>query len=640
MSQQRDIFNKLKAVQSTQSLPAYESPASYKMDNMNITDFLFELIKQTKGQDGLKNIVLKSTLGELNGGMNINMTIINIIREVFFCLFDIIIPASVTVGQQGFIVQIPELDPTNKMLSVDPNSPEGRHLYDSNDPTKSLNCLIYSAQNATTVQNAVPYKKNGKVLFTIFYLGGNQMQVNLGAEYANQKLSLWAEDYLRGLSFFNMPNFLAELVDIITGVVSIKTKKTTEEFQQDAAISKVLSLLFGFCQNKDDPEANTRDTGVVATSPTTYLQNQEDKKRNGTTSSNLFDFSPDDVFNMEDIANLRQQGKIRFATCGNFEVEVSPDDMLNKMDQLFGDRTGDTFTIYMDPITGVESSVPETYDNEIVAPNINDTAAFLNNIVADSALPSSNPDSGDSQGTPSANSISFNLPNMEMEFELSIIKAIPFALTQQIINPQLLLLIKTASVIIGEQENNGVFTIQTIIDKLVNVISKIGQDIWNSLLNNIFKILVGELTGILTGVATAYLSQQASSYLSVLSFLVNLIKGLNLKANGCQSMLDIIMQLLSLNYFGPQLPIPPPLIYAGGMLKPGMNEVSAVNSLKSKLSGMGMEVGATMSDGTPNYLMAALEATLKTGIAEVRNASGQVFTMGTTGPAMGYAQLL
>ena len=154
-----------------------------------------------------------------------------------------------------------------------------------------------------------------------------------------------------------------------------------------------------------------------------------------------------------------------------------------------------------------------------------------------------------------------------------------------------------------------------------------------------FAVLIRDLTGILTGLATKYLSQQASNYLSILSFLINLIKGLNLQASGCQSMLDIIMQLLSLNYFGPQLPIPPPLIYAGGILKPGMNEVSAVNNLKSSLTSKGIEVGAYLSDGTPNYGMMMSEEVLKEAMNQTRQAQIQVFTLGV-GPAMGYGQAL
>ena len=101
MPTNRDIFNKYRAVTSADSLPPYESPATVGLDNMGSTDFLFELLKQTKGQEGIKNVVLNSTMSELNNSADINTTIVNIIKDVYFCLFDIIIPEDATEGNTG-----------------------------------------------------------------------------------------------------------------------------------------------------------------------------------------------------------------------------------------------------------------------------------------------------------------------------------------------------------------------------------------------------------------------------------------------------------------------------------------------------------------------------------------------------------
>lgn len=645
---QREIFNKFKAVQSAQSLPAYESPVSRSMDNMQITDFLFEMIKQTKGQEGLKNVVLKSTLGELNNSANISNTVFNVLREVFFCFFDIIIPVSATTDHDGFNINISEIDITN-MLSTDPNSPEGRHLYEGNDPQKHLNYLIYTAFSSSNEGNAARYIKNNKILFTLYYLGGNEFKMHIGAEYAGRKLSEWAEDYLQDISFFNMPNFIAELVDVITGVVSIKTGQSRESIAQMTKIQKVMQKLFGFCKTNQDTSGAGADNTIpdengngqvlepINVSPTTFLQNQEDKK---APSGNLFDFSPDDILNIEDIANLLSQGKVRFATCGNFEMKVNPDDLFAKLDKLFADALHDGTVPYPNPDDPTQTLQAQKYDNESVVPDINNTTAFIDDIMVSNLQQYANNESSNEQGSPSANDVLVNMPNMEVEFQLSVIKAIPFALTQLIISPQLMLLIKTASMVIGEEENNGVFTIETVVNKLEVFITKIGNDIWNSILHNIFNILIKELGGILSGLVTKYLTQRFSDYIGILSFIINLIKGLNLSASGCQSMLDIIMRLLSLNYFGPALPVPPPLVYVGGMLKPGLNSVSVVNDLKAGLADKGIETGAYMSDGTPNYLMAAMEVQTNTLIKHVKQDSRiDVMVNGITGPAIGYAQL-
>lgn len=641
MSSQREIFNKFKAVSSTQSLPAYESPVSQNIDNMGATDFLFELVKQSKGQEGLKGIVLKSTLGELNNNSNISSMVFNVIREVFFCFFDITIPDSAVEDHNGFIFNINEIDVSN-MLSVDPNSPEGRHLYDGNDPAKNLNYLIYTAFYSEV---PVSYIKNQRTIFTLQYLGGNQFKLHIGSTYAGAKLSEWAEDYLQDVSFFNMPNFIAQLVDIMTGVVSIKTGQSQESVEQLTKIQKVMKKLFGFCKTNQDNSGvnagnNVDETGVenrvlepINVSPNTFLENQEDKK---ATSGNLFDFTSADILDIQDISDLRSQGKVRFSTCGNFEVAIDPDATLRNLSALFADAmlTGTTVNP-ADPTQQVQ-----LYNNEAVTPDLNNTTTFLKDVLYDNAKKYVDSNSANEQGSTSANDVLVNLPNMEVEFELNIIKAIPFALTQFIISPQLMLLIKISSFVIGEQENSGVVTMETVINKMETFITKIGTDIWNSILNNIFNILIKNLTGILSGLVGKYLTQRATDYVSILTFIMNLINGLKLSANGCQGMLDVIMRLLSLNYFGPTLPIPPPLVFVGGMLKPGLNQVSVVNDLKANLVAKGIETGAYLSDGTPNYLMAALEVQTNTIIQHIKlDTKVDVMVNGITGPAIGYAQL-
>lgn len=630
-SSQRDIFNKLKAVKSTQSLPPYESPVSQNMDNMGITDFLFELIKQSKGQEGLKNIVLKSTLGELNNNANINSMVFNVVKEVFFCFFDVVIPESAVEDHDGFIFNISEIDVSN-MLSIDPNSPEGRRIYEGNDPAKNLNYLIYTSFTSDT---PVSYIKNKKTIFTLQYLGGNEFKLHIGSTYSGLKLSEWAEDYLQDVSFFNMPNFIAQLVDIMTGIVSIKTGRSQESIEQLAKIQKVMQKLFGYCKN------NTTDGQIlepIIVSPNSYLENQENKR---AISGNLFNFTPEDILDIEDISSLRSRGMVRFSTCGNFEITVDPDLAFNGLSELFADSmlSGSTIS-YVNPNNTSEILTAQKYDNETVTPNLDNTVTYLNGVLYDNIEKYADNESANQNGSTSANGILANLPNMEMEFELNVIKAIPFALTQFIISPQLLLLIKISSLIVGDGATNNSLTVENIVNKLETFITKIGNDIWNSILNNIFNVLIKDLTGILSGLAGKYLSQRFSDYTAILTYIMNLINGITLSANGCQSMLDTITRLLSLNYFGPTLPIPPPLVFAGGLLKPGLNQVSVVNDLKSELANKGIEVGAYLSDGTPNYLMASMEILTETLIKHIKlDTKVDVMVNGITGPAIGYAQL-
>jgi hypothetical protein len=645
---QSDIFNKLKAVQSAQTLPKYDSPVSASMNNMDITSFLFEMLKQTVGMEGVKNIVLKSTLGELNNSINISNTIFSILQDVFFCLFDIIIPVSKTTGHDGIIVNVSEIDITH-MLSVDPNSPEGRHVYESNDPAKCLNYLIYTAFSVSSEETAVKYMKNGKTLFTMYYLGGNEFMLHIGAEYAGKKLSAWAEDYLQGMNFFNMPNFMAELLDIITGVVSVKTGQSQSALQQSATFLAVMQKLFGFCTSTPNTNGSTvgnaiyNETGTqdqtmepINVSPNNYLKKQEDKKAN---SGDLFNFSPSDILNIEDIASLLGQNKVRFTTCGNFEVQIDPNGVFASLDALFADSIKTGTVSYPNPDNPLETLTAPKYNNSDIVPDIDNSVTVLNSVLTDNIPQYVNNASGNPQGSPNANDVMVSLPNIQVDFNLSIIKAIPYAIAQLVISPQLLLFIKVASNIIGAQVNAGVFTLESIVNQIEKIIVRIGTDIWNMILNNVLNILTRELTGILASVITRYLTQRFTDYINILAFIANLLKQLPLPPTGCQGILDMIMQLLGLGGLGAAFPIPPPLVYAGGMLKPGLNQVSVVNDLKSQLVGKGIEVGSFMPDGSPNYLMAALEIHTNNLIQHIKMDSRiDVMTIGT-GVGTGYGQI-
>lgn len=650
MGKNSEIFNKFRAVTSAESLPPYESPATIAVDNMGTTDFLFELIKQTKGQEGLKNVVLKSTLSELNNNISVSNTIVNIIKDTFFCLFDIIIPEDFTEGHNGFFLDLNEIDPTN-MLSIDPNSPEGKHIYDGNDANLNLNYLVYTAFNSSE-GNPVIYSKNingvNKTIFSIHYVSGNQMKLFFGSSYANKKLSEWAEDYLQDVSFFNMPNFTSRLIDIITGVVSIKTGKNYESIENDSKILQMMEKLFGYCKDNQDTNSDAdneineyteQTNSKPQISPNEYFKKREDI--NNITYDKLFDFTPDELLNIQNITDLRNKGRVRFSVCGNFEVPINPDDVFAKLDTIFSDAVKEKKVKYIKPDN--TTGTTQAYDNLDVTPNMDSLSEYLGSIVGnnlENEIDKINETAGDETGSPSANDLTTNLPNMEAEFELGVIKAIPFALVQMVISPQLLLLIKSARKVMKEDDNDDVFTIESVMENLGKVITQIGDEIWNTVLKNVFNILKKDLLNIISGLATKYLSQRFTDYAGILSFLINLIKNLSLGGSGCSGMLDVILQLLSLNYFGPALPIPPPLVYAGGFLKPGLNQVSVVNDLKSQLTKQGIEVGAYMSDGTPNYLMSALETTTNTLVQHIKMDSKiDVMVNGVSGPAIGSAQI-
>ena len=86
--------------------------------------------------------------------------------------------------------------------------------------------------------------------------------------------------------------------------------------------------------------------------------------------------------------------------------------------------------------------------------------------------------------------------------------------------------------------------------------------------------------------------------------------------------------------------LPPPLVFVGGALKPGMNSVAMINDIKSNLTQKGIETAPTLPDGTPNNMMIAIEETVKVMTSHIKtNSTIQTFGVGPTGPVQGYGQI-
>lgn len=620
MGVQQEIFDKFRAVQTTNTIPPFENPESRGMDDMNFIDFLFELIQQTKGQKEFKNSVLKGVLGEITNDVEIKNEVFNILKSTFFCDFDILIPEKFSVGSaNGISISINEIDPFN-LLEIDPNSQVGKHMYEGNDSTKHFNYFMYTALSSTP-QNPIKWKTGNRILFEISYKGDNEFVFRFGKTYIGKQFSEWAEDYFNSFILFNLPNFSVMIMDILSGIVSFKTGKSIDSIKLDNRILQAFQKLFGFCKN--DPAFNVNEEKSIYTSPQNFV-NQSEKSSQILTTQNLdeiFNFTPFEETIIDDQTQLKNEGKIRFSTCGAIEIPMNIDSIFNKLDVLFDNKVKSSDGL---------SIIDGAYNNDIARVNLDETTNFFDESLKEGAKTFI--DNG-------GDNIIIDLPNMQMELEMNIIKLIPTALTTLLISPKLMTILKTGITL--AEDVNIKLTTEEIIKKIGNIVKEIGKKIGKKILQNIFDYVKKILLKILTDISTKYLKQRAIDYAGILAYLVKLIGGLLEKTDTCGGMLTKILKILNLNFFPPQMPLPAPLILVGVALKPGLNQVAVVNELKSKLQSKGIETGAFYSDGTPNYMMYALEETINTLIQHIK-MNAQVQTMGMAGPipSLGYGQIL
>ena len=146
MSQQSEIFSRYRSLFNSSSVRPLESETSRKLNNMDFVDFLFELVKATKGQKQFKNIILKGSLSKLKKSDELNKTIKKALLSQFGCDDTLIIPTKYTTKSSlGIELDKGEIDPFG-MFGIDPDSQVGRLMYEGNDPKKHINYLLFKSQ--------------------------------------------------------------------------------------------------------------------------------------------------------------------------------------------------------------------------------------------------------------------------------------------------------------------------------------------------------------------------------------------------------------------------------------------------------------------------------------------------------------
>lgn len=661
--QQSEIFARYRSLFNSKSVKPYESESSRKVDNMDFVDFLFELVRATKGQKQFKNVILKGSLSKIKKTEEINQIIKKAFISKFACDNSLLIPTKYTTkSTQGIDIDKNQIDAFG-MFGIDPDSSPGNYVYEGNNPSKHVNYVLYKAQGATD-QNPMVVNYNGNVLFSVYAKSSNTMNFKFGEFYENKTYGTWLNDYLALIDpIFNFVNFTTILTDIITGAISIKANKNKLEVKQESGVIKALQKMFGFCSEapvdssvnssaneflKNQLNQDSNFNGDNVTGTVTGLGNNTTTNNgvnDGTTDGvgenddDPFDFDFTDLEEIESESNLRSKGQVRFSTCNNLDIDFDPDAVLAGLDALFKNADNNEFYSY-DNSDSLELSNTTTepelnadgnpiYDNSTREPNLDQATNFF-----DDAL---------KQGAGQAiadgeDDVAVDMANMNAEMQLNILKAIPYALMQMILSPKILLVPKLYSVLNNEDDSGK--SVNDFIKSMGNTIKTIGAAITALLVKNIFDSIKADLAKLAKDLAKRFITQRGIDYLSTFKSLIGLLGLFGGSGGGCGGVLNSLLKLLKLSNFGPMPMIPPPLILVGGALKQGLNQVSIYNDVKSKLTEKGIETAPTLPDGSPNNMMIAIEETINTIIGHIKtNASIQTFAIGATGPVQGYGQI-
>lgn len=633
MGSQSEIFSRYRSLTTSNTEKEFVTDSQKKINKLAFIDFLVELVKSTRGQKEFKSLILKGSLSELKKFDSINKVITDSILSKFGCDENLIIPEKyTTLSVTGIEISKSEIDGYG-LLNIDPDSRVGKLMYEGNDITKHVNYFFSKAQNVTK-SSPLTLKKGNKILYTLYAKDSSTYVLQFGPSYSKKLFSVFLKDYLTVVTpVFNFPNFMSILTDMLTGSVSISANINKTIVLKQSFLTKGLKKMFGFC-NEDESEEPDSTNKSFLKDEFGLNQSQKNGEGSGVVDSspdydNVFNFNGDESKDINESAILRSEGFLRFSSCGNLDVSIEPEDILSSLEELFtNSQDGKLLFPGENPNTINTNEGSDIIDNSKSIPNLDQAASVLdkalnngiNNVVNDGEV-----------------SAVINLPNINAEIQLGILKAIPYAMMQMVVTPKIMVIPKLFLVLKGDDNKKSA---EDTIDFIKPIIKKIGNSITDLIVQNIFNLIKKDLIGLAKKISADFLKQRGLDYAASLGSLLALLKALKgFKIKGCESIIEQILRLLKLLNVVPMPPIPPPIVLLGGGLKPGLNSVSMINDLKAGLSDKGIETAATFPDGTPNHLMIALEETVKLMVNNIKtNAKVEVTTVGA-GFTTGFGQI-
>jgi hypothetical protein len=634
MSSQSEIFSRYRSLVVSNTQKPFVSDAQKKLDKLEFIDFLVELVKSTRGQKEFKSLILKGSLSQLKKFDSINKVITDSFYQMFGCDPNLVIPEKyTTLSVTGIEISKQEIDSFG-LLNVNPDSRVGKLMYEGNDVTKHVNYFFSKAQNST-IADPLTLKKGDRVLFTLSAIDSSTYLFKFGEFYSKKQFGEFLKDYLSVVTpVFNFPNFMAILMDILTGSLSVKGNINKAIIVKQSALTKGLKKMFGFCGEEDDSTKPDSTNKAFLNDQYGANQTQKNGEESGLLNTdsdfdNVFNFNSKELDDIETTGNLRASSFLRFSSCGNLDVTINPDDILNSLEELFNNSQNTKLLFPGEEPNQVAPQTNETnIDNSKKIPNLDQAANLLENGLNNGLNKVIN--DGETNAV-------LNLPNINAEIQLNILKAIPYALMQMIVTPKLMVVPKLYLALKGDTSKK---TPESMVSFIRPLVSKIGNHITDLLVKNIFNLIKKDLINLAKKISADFLKQRGLDYLSSLKSLLALLKALKgLKVSGCESIIEQILRLLKLLNFVPMPPLPPPLVLIGGALKPGLNHVAMINDLKSNLGEKGIETAATFPDGTPNHLMIALEETVKLMVSHIKTNSKVEVTTTGVGFAIGYGQI-
>ena len=413
------------------------------------------------------------------------------------------------------------------------------------------------------------------------------------------------EDYYATIKLFDSVDFTANLINILSGAISIKANLGSDEIQKQSQFQLVLQRMLGLCFD------SRREIDVSGVSKVAELDGVDES---------FFELTEVDLRNIDITISNIQNGVMEFEDCGNIKLPVDFETLINELE---GFRENDNLTneAQIQAIENITNSIYENPDWKVFLPTNLDLSVAVNK---------------------------------------EVLKQIPLALAGSVLSPKVLFPIFVLLRVV-QNDSTGLYnqavtsantyvqsgnTVTGGVNNIVNnqvdflkafesfsiqVTSKIGAIFVKQLFELLKKDIINLLSSVIKDIAKGTLEKK---YLTV-QRLVDIALILQQIATGvddyrkCKSLVDNILNILKLlsGFATPGSKIPVALLLLADFLPGTSAERSTINVIK-QLQSFGVPTG-TLPDGSPN-LMLLYNLASNQGQEKEKAQNGKLQAVGTS----------
>ena len=450
----------------------------------------------------------------------------------------------------------PNTSPGQYIYEVKPFSPRkqpfsfNRELYNRlQNPGKSykdeygINFLGATAQelfNITYVKD--PIQKDGEQLYGDYY------KVDLSPRVSGEKVVDFLNDYYNSIDILNFNELYSNVLNLLTGAVSMKLKTGEDDLRKQTQFEKILQRILGLCFD------NRQEIDVSGSGKLDPLDQIDDS---------FFVLSPREMVEVENKVKNILENVIQYKDCGTVSLPVNVDANLSLLDKLL--------------------------NPDLDAANADRIAQDLLNELA------KNPD------------WKLRIPNsvdLSIAINTEFLNLIPIAITNSLLSPKHLFPLMVMGKALQNEYIDNIEDLQDFIREfkkfIVNLTSKISAIFVEELVKQIRKNIKDLMQSIVQQTTNELLNKKAKIILASINLALTLAAAIE-DYRRCKSIIDELQRMLQLassirNLTGGGVP---PLINYLANLKPGMSATSLLTRFIEKLEDSGVPTG-DLPDGSPN----------------------------------------